>query len=155
MTKPAAIASVFLVRPSARALRWLGVCLWLLGGFLWNACQDPGCIRNSECDDGYQCKASLCVPNPASDNADDSAGSGFGADVLAGKGGAAGRIGSFLSTGGSKNTAGHAGSTSATAGTSGTGTGASVAGSGGSGGTNSASAGTTDSGGTSSGSGGT
>jgi hypothetical protein len=35
------------------------------------SCSDPGCIRNSECGDGYECRRSKCVSTSPSDGGAD------------------------------------------------------------------------------------
>lgn len=58
------------------------LCLaWLAFG-----CEDPGCLRHSECNSGYECKDSRCVKIPV--DAGPKSGTG-GAGGKGGKGGSA------------------------------------------------------------------
>lgn len=39
--------------------RWIGLLL-VSTGLITSACQDPGCIRNSQCKSGLECRDSKC-----------------------------------------------------------------------------------------------
>jgi hypothetical protein len=56
--------------------------------FAWLAlgCEDPGCLRHSECNSGYECKDSRCVKIPVD------AGTKGGAGGAGGKGGKSGLL---------------------------------------------------------------
>jgi hypothetical protein len=99
--------SLSLTGPVLRASQRVRVCLALCGVWCSFACQDPGCIRNSECTVGYECKVARCVLT-----ADGRAGSTAGNAAGGGKGGSAASAGRAGSAGkaGSAGSAGRAGS---------------------------------------------
>ena len=51
----------------------MAVATWLATS---TACVDPGCIRNSECGSGFECKSARCVRNDPGINNTPKAGTG-------------------------------------------------------------------------------
>jgi hypothetical protein len=41
--------------------RWFGMSVCLLMVWFTAGCTAPGCIRNTDCSDGYECKATRCA----------------------------------------------------------------------------------------------
>jgi hypothetical protein len=72
--------------------------------FLALGCEDPGCLRHSECQAGYECKDSRCVKIPVD------AGPKAGSGGAGGKGGKGGLIGATQDAGAKKATGGTSGS---------------------------------------------
>jgi hypothetical protein len=44
-----------------RARLFIAISMAVMAAGLLLACTDPGCIRNSECGNGFECRASQCV----------------------------------------------------------------------------------------------